>query len=283
MCCQSELKKIAMSNPSDNFPNGLEAIFLVIALFFAEYVVAAILYAFNSALGLQPSELAILAGLLGNGLIFTGLLSYKKISYSNLFHDTSISLTAILALLSIPIICLVPGLLLLSALLQFFLQLLAPLSPQDAQMFEQILAPNLPSIIAACLLAPVLEEMLFRGIILRSFLAQYSSRAAIIGSALIFGAAHLNLYQFFAGFTVGVVLAWLYQRTRSLWPGILLHSALNSAIMYWATIASGVNFSGWWSVVWKALLVLLVTAFGVVCLRKLLPAELAKNRAEGGK
>lgn len=266
-----------MSHPTDNFPNGLEAIFLIIALFIAEYVIAALLFDFNSALGLAPRELAILAGLLGNGFIFTGLLSYKKLSYSNLFHDTSVSLKATLALLSVPIICLVPGLLLLSTLLQSLLVLIAPISSQEAQVFEQILAPNLASLIGACLLAPVLEEMLFRGVILRSFLTQYSSRAAILGSALIFGAAHLNLYQFFTGFTVGVVLAWLYQRTRSLWPGILLHSAINSAIMYWSAMARG-DMADDWQLSWpQILLALLVTAFGVMCLRKLLPAKAANQ------
>ena len=71
--------------------------------------------------------------------------------------------------------------------------------------------------------------MLFRGIILRSFLQQYDRRSAMLGSAVVFGFAHLNSLQFVLAFTMGLVFGWLYERTRSLWPGILLHMAFNTA------------------------------------------------------
>jgi membrane protease YdiL (CAAX protease family) len=76
----------------------------------------------------------------------------------------------------------------------------------------------------------VLEEMLFRGLVLRSFLQQYPRWASILGSACIFGFAHLNIYQFIVGTIVGLILGWLYERSRSLWPCILLHGAYNSSL-----------------------------------------------------
>ena len=49
---------------------------------------------------------------------------------------------------------------------------------------------------------------------LRSFLNQYSRPFSILGSALIFGVAHTKVCQFVAGLGAGIVLGWLYERTR---------------------------------------------------------------------
>jgi membrane protease YdiL (CAAX protease family) len=78
----------------------------------------------------------------------------------------------------------------------------------------------------------VLEEMLFRGVILRAFLRRYPAGIAIVHSSAIFGLAHLNLYQFLVGLMLGLLLGWLYERTRSLWPCIALHGAYNSAVTF---------------------------------------------------
>jgi hypothetical protein len=81
-----------------------------------------------------------------------------------------------------------------------------------------------------CVIAPVVEEMFFRGIVLRSFLHRYDRARSIWGSALLFGAAHLNVYQFFVALLVGGLSGWLYERGRSLLPCIALHVAFNTAV-----------------------------------------------------
>ncbi|HET9446709.1 MAG TPA: CPBP family intramembrane glutamic endopeptidase, partial [Steroidobacteraceae bacterium] len=73
-------------------------------------------------------------------------------------------------------------------------------------------------------------EMLFRGVMLRAFLRQYSRTFAILWSATLFGVAHLNLYQMVTALAIGIVAGWLYERCRSLWPCILLHAAYNGFI-----------------------------------------------------
>ncbi len=267
-----------MSNNTDNFPSWLEAIFLVLALFMAEFVVAALLYDLNPLLQLNQRELMVLASLLGNGLLFTYLTSYKNLSYAALFHDSGVSIKATIAVLSLPLLSIVPGILLLVTGVQSVLEYLAPLSALEAQLAEQVMAPGLAAWIASCLLAPVLEEMLFRGIILRSLLLQYQPRSAMLISALIFGVAHLNLYQCFTASIVGFIFAWLYQRTRSLWPGILLHATINTSILYWSTMT--VNSKADWLAGNANLFFLsafLFGSIGVVCLRKLLPAKTNAN------
>src|SRR5258708_35546238 len=74
--------------------------------------------------------------------------------------------------------------------------------------------------------------MLFRGIILGSFLEEYARPRAFVYSAALFGLAHMNVYQFAGGFAIGVILAWLYERSRSLWPCIFLHRAYDSLVTW---------------------------------------------------
>jgi len=82
---------------------------------------------------------------------------------------------------------------------------------------------------AAAISAPILEEILFRGVILDGFLKNYSPTKAIFGSAIIFGLFHMNPYQFVAATLIGVLMGWIYWRTNSLSLCILIHF-LNNAL-----------------------------------------------------
>jgi len=80
------------------------------------------------------------------------------------------------------------------------------------------------------LLAPLAEEIVFRGAALRSLLAsRLSPLAAIVISALLFAVAHLNPTQMPHAFLVGLLLGWMYWRTGSILPGMAYHWANNSA------------------------------------------------------
>lgn len=78
-------------------------------------------------------------------------------------------------------------------------------------------------IFAIVVIGPVLEEMLFRGAITSELLKHYSPKPAIILSALMFGVFHINPAQILTATLMGLLLAWLFYRTRSLIPGILIH------------------------------------------------------------
>lgn len=80
------------------------------------------------------------------------------------------------------------------------------------------------------LLAPLAEEIVFRGAALRSLLAsRLSPLAAIVISALLFAVVHLNPAQMPHAFLVGLLLGWMYWRTGSILPGMAYHWANNSA------------------------------------------------------
>jgi membrane protease YdiL (CAAX protease family) len=100
----------------------------------------------------------------------------------------------------------IPILLLTASMLVGLMAWLFPLSAGEEAMFAQMGSRNFGMVMAVCILAPVLEEMLFRGIILRSFLRQYSRWSAILGSAAVFGFAHMNLYQYVVALLLGIFL-----------------------------------------------------------------------------
>lgn len=87
-------------------------------------------------------------------------------------------------------------------------------------------------IISISLLGPILEELLFRGAITKVLLERFSPLKAILISGLIFGVFHLNPAQVVGASFIGFLLAWIYYRTRSLIPCILIHIINNSLSVY---------------------------------------------------
>lgn len=221
-----------MKEQNETFPSVVEAVFLVIGVFIAEYIVGAVLFDLRGLSGVHPRDIGGVVAVLGNGVLFSALLHYKRMGYRALFHPSPHSVMATVGTLALPILLLIPGLLMAMWAIEAFLEWALPLSRWHQAMFDQMMSNGLASIVTICILAPLLEEMLFRGIILRSFLHQYHRSQAIIGSAILFGIAHLNIYQFPGAVIVGIVSGWIYERARSLWPCILLHAAYNSMVTW---------------------------------------------------
>jgi len=79
------------------------------------------------------------------------------------------------------------------------------------------------------ILFPVIEEILYRGLILRQFLLRYSPSKAIILSSLLFSFSHLR-YEDFAGlFVVGIVMGIFYYKTNSILVSSISHCVYNFA------------------------------------------------------
>lgn len=82
-------------------------------------------------------------------------------------------------------------------------------------------------LIVVGILAPILEELVFRRFIIDR-IRPYGEFLAVIFSALTFGMFHGNFYQLFYAFAVGFVLAFIYIRTKNILYPIILHMAFNS-------------------------------------------------------
>jgi membrane protease YdiL (CAAX protease family) len=80
----------------------------------------------------------------------------------------------------------------------------------------------------------VCEEVLFRGYILRNLERSTTFWGAIIVSGLLFGAFHIRFTQFIPLALLGMLLAWMTIRTRSIWPAIVAHLVNNGGSVLFA-------------------------------------------------
>ena len=219
-----------MSEEHPTFPSAIQALLLIALLMAIELFVAAAVFDADLLDGVNDADVYGFITVVGNGILFVALMAYKRINYRALFHPAGHTVVATMTLVTVPILLLVPGLVFLAGAGNTIIQWLFPMTPDDIARFEEQMAPGVVPILFACVVAPVLEEMLFRGVILRGFLRRYSRTFAILWSAALFGIAHLNLYQLATALVIGIVAGWLYERCRSLWPCILLHASYNSFI-----------------------------------------------------
>lgn len=121
---------------------------------------------------------------------------------------------------------------------QFLEELIPEVMRQDvaADVFKSALSSPW-SFIAVAVMAPIAEEMVFRGAILRaaenSKIGRWKVSAngvnwgSVVFTSLLFAAVHGNPAQMPHAFLIGMLLGWLAYRTGSILPGILLHFVNN--------------------------------------------------------
>lgn len=90
--------------------------------------------------------------------------------------------------------------------------------------------------LALVVVAPITEEILCRGILLRGMLNRLRPGTAIVLSALMFAIMHLNPWQAVTAFVIGLVLGWVYMRTRSLALCIFIHAFNNAVALYFMSM-----------------------------------------------
>ncbi len=99
-----------------------------------------------------------------------------------------------------------------------------PMSPQLLENTPESLLLNL---LAIAVLPALLEEMVFRGYVLRAF-RPYGDWFAVMISALLFSLMHGNILQIPFALLVGILLGWLYVMTENIWIPVAVHFANNA-------------------------------------------------------
>lgn len=113
----------------------------------------------------------------------------------------------------------------------FFFNLCSEFVPLPNWMEDTFMgmSRNVFGILSIAVMAPLVEELLFRGAIEGHLLKQGKRPAvAIFVSALLFGLVHINPAQVPFAFAIGSLFGWLYYRTGSVMPGIIGHFLNNS-------------------------------------------------------
>lgn len=88
--------------------------------------------------------------------------------------------------------------------------------------------PFWSALMAVVVIGPLVEEMLFRGIILNGLAARYTRIRAIVWSAVLFGVYHMEALKLAPAFLSGLVWGWWSVRTGSLLPALFGHVLINS-------------------------------------------------------
>lgn len=78
------------------------------------------------------------------------------------------------------------------------------------------------------IVAPVIEEIIFRGLIFQSLRQKMNLKMAVILGALIFGLWHINLYTALCAFFMGIILSIFYMQYKSIFVPIIIHIGANA-------------------------------------------------------
>jgi membrane protease YdiL (CAAX protease family) len=170
--------------------------------------------------------------LVGVLVVGTGALSWAEMGLRRIDQD-ALQATIRALTLAIPILALT---ILLNIWLATFLPAPDSPLPEPTDRFGQVI-----NLIAGVVVAPVAEEIFFRGFATTAWLRRMSPTAAIVRGALFFSFAHVltvggssfgeavqrAAFAFVLRLPVALALGWVYVRSRSLAPSIALHASFN--------------------------------------------------------
>jgi hypothetical protein len=87
------------------------------------------------------------------------------------------------------------------------------------------------AVLATAVLAPVCEEVFFRGALYSAMRKSLGRNRALILNALVFSLLHLKWQGLLSLFALGLIFAWLYEETDSVYPGMLAHAINNIVVL----------------------------------------------------
>jgi len=141
------------------------------------------------------------------------------------------------------------------------LRVVLPMPKVIEDMFRELFnltAHPIGAFFLLVIVAPVTEEILFRGMILRGLRTRFSALKAVVACAFLFACLHMNPWQFLGAFGLGLIFGWWLLRTNCLWLCLLGHAIANgslflASLLPWEipglTVGEGVvpqGFQPWW-------------------------------------
>lgn len=159
------------------------------------------------------------------------------------------------------------GLIALSVLIEP-LSAAIPMGDGIRAIFERVFedSPLWDAVAATCILAPILEELLCRGLMMRGMMHNgMKPWKAILWSAFIFAFIHLNPWQAIPAFAFGCFFGWVYWKSGCLWATVFMHFVNNSLSTLLTRLFPDVEVdSGWVDILSKTQYIILYAACIVV-------------------
>ncbi len=159
--------------------------------------------------------------------------------------------------LCLPLVVSIVGLWISISIAESLVRYMIPVPEVLVKAFRDLAETDTPFVFAfyyVLVQTPLIEEMLFRSVILTGLLAHRNRKRAIIWSAILFALFHMNPWQLPVGFILGIVLASWVVQTGSLLPAIAghaLHNLLFLSVARWEIFEpvedfNTVVFLPWW-------------------------------------
>jgi len=95
---------------------------------------------------------------------------------------------------------------------------------------ETIWSSTIPSFLIMIFISPIFDELIFRGIVQEHLGQKWSPAVAIVVSSFFYGWVHLNPWYFIINFFLGIFLGWVYYRSHSVKPGMIVHVVINAEL-----------------------------------------------------
>lgn len=210
--------------------SGPAGILIDLPMFFGKTTNAYLLYAISGV-----TEL----------LLILPLIVYMAITRTSLTalmgNHTNVKQNLLAVLLGI---LLVPALSGMDALFSELSKLIGMKSPEMDILNPKTVGELLLGVVAIGATAGVVEEPIFRGVLMRGLGSATSRRTAVVLTALVFSMAHLDVVGATERFVIGLLLGYMAWRAGALLPGILTHAAFNSTAIGMSLLL-GSAFPGW--------------------------------------
>ena len=151
------------------------------------------------------------AGALLAGFTLTGLLFSPRVRWLTL----------------IPVTICILGVTILSSELQNLLVWIQPLPKEYTDLFTKLEENSYGLLFTISVIAPLTEELLFRGVILEGLRQNYRLLTAVFMSSVLFALAHIIPWLIVNAFFIGLILSWIKIETGSLVPCLYAHALYN--------------------------------------------------------
>jgi membrane protease YdiL (CAAX protease family) len=212
------------------FPSIAQAVFLTIAVVVLQVtvVVPMVHWPLTDDRSLADHPLGIaLANTVAFGVVLLYALGRSGAPAASVFHLRSMP-----AALVAPVVVTTLGVGLLLSDLDNVFRYFVPLPEEAAEALGEIIdveASLLAALFVLVVVAPVTEELLFRGAIFRGLVSRYRFWPAALLSAALVAFAHLNPWQFLTAMCLGVLFAWYVYKTASIVPALIGHALHNGS------------------------------------------------------
>ena len=209
---------------SRNYPNIFESFKIVGILILTMVVVVPVSMVLNNVVGKEISMFVYYV--LSMGISFWIVDGRRRKWSGESVYSFGISSVKIIALVSIAVLGIQTGI--VSPIVS-----LIPMPEFAKKLFLELSGQTgIFSFMTIAIAAPILEELIFRGIILDGLLKKYSPLKSILVSSILFGIVHLNPWQFVTALAIGSLSGWVYYKTRNLMLCIVIHFVNNFAAFF---------------------------------------------------